>query len=43
VYKLTELGICAFELFKRANKKRKSQIHQQNIQMAQDEQIAWAA
>jgi hypothetical protein len=43
VYKLTELDDCAFELFKRANKKRKTLIHQQNVQMALDEEIPSAA
>jgi hypothetical protein len=43
VFTLIEFDDCAFELFKRANKKRKLLIHKQNIEMAEDEEIPWAA
>jgi hypothetical protein len=43
VYKLEKLDECAYEIFKKANKRRKMLIHSENIQMAYDEQIPWAA
>jgi len=43
VHKLTEFDVCALELFKRANKKRKALIHRQNLQMTEDEMIPSAA
>lgn len=43
VYRLTELDKCAFEIFVRANRRRKYLLHSENIELAEDEEIPWAA